>query len=52
VWSCFAILAASWALKLAAQYLLAALPVLVPLGLGLTVAVMVARWWWHRSHGW
>jgi len=47
-----AVLAACFALKLAADYLLAALPVLLPAGAGLFVAGIAWRWWAGRQRGW
>ena len=48
----FAVLAACLALRLAAEFLLQALPVLVPVA-GVTLAT-VAAWRWHsnRPQGW
>lgn len=47
-----AVLAACLALKLAAEYLLDALPVLVPVLAVTGVAAAVGRWWWNRPRGW
>jgi hypothetical protein len=47
-----AVLAACLALKLAAEFLLAALPVLVPAVIVTTGVVALGRWWWNRPTGW
>ena len=47
-----AVLAACFALKLAADFLLSALPVLLPVGAGLLVASAAWRWWSHNRRGW
>ena len=47
-----AVLAACLALELAAEFLLAALPVLVPVALVTTGTVALGRWWWNRPTGW
>ena len=46
------VLAACLALKLAAEFLLAALPVLVPVVLATAGAIALGRWWWNRPTGW
>lgn len=47
-----AVLAAAVALNLAAQYLVAALPVLVPTAVVGGGAIVGWRWWSHRRDGW
>jgi hypothetical protein len=47
-----AVLAAAWALRLAATWLLAALPVLVPVAAVSVGGVAAWRWWSARPRGW
>jgi Flp pilus assembly protein TadB len=48
----FTVLAVCLALKLAAEWLLDALPVLLPALVVVLIAVVVWRWWSGRSRGW
>lgn len=45
------VLAVCLALKLAAEFLLDALPVLVPVGL-IASGIYAWRWWSNRTRGW
>ncbi len=49
---CFAVLAACLALKLAAEFLLDALPVLLPAAAVVVGSALTWRWWRNRSGGW
>lgn len=46
------VLATCFALKLAAGYLLAALPVLVPVVVLIGISIVAWRWWSGRPRGW